>query len=152
MSNPVTPWTAVYQASLSFTISWLLFKLMSFESVMPSNHLILCWSLFLLSSIFPSIRVFFLSWLFTSHGQSIGVSASVLPMNIHGWFPLELAGWISLPYKGLSRSSPVPQFESINSLALSILYGPILPSTYNYWKNHGFDYIDLCWQSDIFAF
>ena len=54
----VTPWTAAHQASLSFTISWSLFKLMSIESVMPSNHLILCYLLLLLPSIFPNIRVF----------------------------------------------------------------------------------------------
>ena len=54
----VTPWTAAYPASLSFTISWSLFKLRSIELVMPSNHLILCWPLLLLLSIFPSIRVF----------------------------------------------------------------------------------------------
>ena len=58
MSDPVTPWTAARQASLSFTISQSLFKLMSFESVMPSNHLILCRLLLLLPLIFPSIRVF----------------------------------------------------------------------------------------------
>ena len=54
----VTPWTAARQASLSFSISQSLLKLMSIESVMPSNHLILCRSLLLLPSIFPSIRVF----------------------------------------------------------------------------------------------
>ena len=54
----VTPWTTAHQASLSFTISWSLFKLMSIELVMPSNHLILCCPLFLLPSIFPTIRVF----------------------------------------------------------------------------------------------
>ena len=54
----VTPWTAGHQASLSITNSWSLLKLMSIESVMPSNHLILCCPLFLLPSIFPSIRVF----------------------------------------------------------------------------------------------
>ena len=53
-----TPWTAAHQASLSITNSWSLFKLMSIESVMPSNHLILCCPLLLLLSIFPSIRVF----------------------------------------------------------------------------------------------
>ena len=53
-----TPWTAAYQVSLSFTISWSLLKLMSFELMMPSNHLILCHPLLLLPSIFPSIRVF----------------------------------------------------------------------------------------------
>ena len=54
----VTPWTAARQASLSFTISWSLLKLMSIESVMPSNHLILCHPLLLLLSIFPSVRIF----------------------------------------------------------------------------------------------
>ena len=54
----VTPWTAARQASLSFAISWSLLQFMSIESVMPSNHLILCHPLFLLSSVFPSIRVF----------------------------------------------------------------------------------------------
>src|SRR5574341_183017 len=75
-------WTAACQASLSITNSWSLLKLMLIESVMPSNHLILCHPL-LLPSIFPSIRVFSMSQLSASGGQSIGVSASasVLPMN-----------------------------------------------------------------------
>ena len=79
----VTPWTTAHQASLSITNSRSLPKLMSIESVMLSNHLILCCPLLLLPSIFPSIRVFKMSQLFTSGGQSIGVSAStsVLPMN-----------------------------------------------------------------------
>ena len=58
----VTPWTAAHQASLSFTISWSLLRFMSIESVMPSNHLILCYFLLLLPSIFPSIRVFSNDW------------------------------------------------------------------------------------------
>ena len=79
-----TPWTAARQASLSITSFQSLPKLMSIESVMPSNHFILCRPLLLLPSIFPSIRVFFKSQIFSSGGQSIGVSAStsVLPMNI----------------------------------------------------------------------
>ena len=87
------------------TISWSSLKLMSFELVMPSNHAILCCPLLLLSSIFPSIRVFSVSLLFASGSQSIGASASaaVLPMNIQGWFPLGLTGLISLLYKELSR-------------------------------------------------
>ena len=78
-----TPWTAAHPASQSITSSWSLLKLMSIESVMPSNHLILCHSLLLPPSIFPSIRVFSNE----SGGQSIGVSAStsVLPMNIQDW-------------------------------------------------------------------
>ena len=99
-------WTAACQAFLSFTFSLHLLKLMSIESVMPSNHLILCHSLLLLPSIFASIRVFF-QWVssFTSSGQSIGASTSapVLPMNIHGWLPLGLTGLISLQSKELSR-------------------------------------------------
>ena len=104
----VTAWTAACQASLSFTTSWNLLKLMSIESVMPSNHLILCHSLLLLPSIFPNIRVFFFSpkiQLFALGGQSIraSASASVLPMNVQVWFPLGWTGWISLQSKGLSR-------------------------------------------------
>ena len=101
-----TPWIAAHQASLSITNSWSLLKLMSIESMMPSNHLILCRPLLLLPSIFTSIRVFQMNQLFTSGGQSIGVSASasVLPVNIQGWFPLGWTGWISLRSKGLSRA------------------------------------------------
>ena len=98
-----TPWTAAHQASLSITNPQSLLKLMSIESVMPSNHLILCLPLFLLPSIFPSIRVFTNESFFASGGPSIGASASVLPMNIQDWFPLRWTGWISLQSKGLSR-------------------------------------------------
>ena len=83
--------------------SWL--TLMSIETVVPSNHLILCGPLLLLPSIFTSIRVFSMSRFFTSGGQSIGASASasVLPMNIQDWFPFGLTGLISLQSQGLSR-------------------------------------------------
>ena len=97
-----TPWTAAWQVSLSFTISWSLLKLMSVESMMPSNYLIFCCPL-LLSSMFPASRSFQMSELFTSGGQSIGASGSVLPMNIQGWFPLGLTGVISLLSKRLFR-------------------------------------------------
>ena len=93
------PWTAARQGSLSITISWSLLRLMSIESVMPSNHLILCRLLLLLPSIFPSIKGSFpMSQLFISGGQSIGdpALASVLPMNIHGWLPPGLTSLISL--------------------------------------------------------
>ena len=98
----VTPWTAAHQASLSITNSQSLLKLMSIDSVMPSNHLILCRPLLLPPSIFPSIRIF-PNEFFASGGQNIGASASVLPMNIQGSFPLGLTNWISLQSKGLSR-------------------------------------------------
>ena len=99
----VTPWTAACWASLFFTNSWSLLKLMSIDLVMPSNHLILRHHLLLLPSIFPSIRVFSKESALTSGGQSIGASASALPMNIQDWFPLGSTGCNSLQSKGLSR-------------------------------------------------
>ena len=98
-----TLWTAARQASLSFTISWNMLKLMSFESVMPSNHLIHYHPLFFLTSIFPSISIFPVSQLFASGGQIIGGSAteSVLPKYIQGWFPWGLTSCISWLSKGL---------------------------------------------------
>ena len=99
----VTPWTAAHQASLSFTVSCSLLKFMFIESVMLSNHLILCCPLVLLLSIFPSSGSFLASLLFTSGGQSIEASASVLSMNIQDWVPVRLIGLISLQSKGLSR-------------------------------------------------
>ena len=86
----VTPWTAAHQASPSITNSPSLLKLMSIESVMPSNHLILCRPLLLRLQSFPASGSFQMSQFLASSGQSIGVSAStsVFPMNIQDWFPL----------------------------------------------------------------
>ena len=107
---------------------------MSIELMVLSNHLILCllqndpFSFCLQSSI--ASGSFPMCWLFSSGGQSIGASASalVLTMNIQCRFPLGLTGLISLLSEGLSKSSPAPQFKSINSLALSLLFGPALTS------------------------
>ena len=90
---------------LSITNSQSLLKLMSIESVMPSNHLILCYPLLLPHSSFPASGSFPVSQFFTSGGQSIGVSASasVPSVNIQDLFPLGLTDWISLQSKGLSR-------------------------------------------------
>ena len=100
-----TPSTAEHQACLSITNSQGLLKLMSIDSVMPSNHLILCCSLLLLPSIFPSIRVFSNESVLHIRWPKFwnSASASVLPMNIQEWFPLGWTGWISLQSKGLSR-------------------------------------------------
>ena len=111
-----------------------LLKLMSIESVMPSNHLILCWPLLLLPSVVPSIRVFSNEQSLPRGGWSIGALASVLPMNIQGWFPLGLTGLISLLSKDSQESSPAPQFKSINSLVFSLLYDPTLTSIHYYRK------------------
>ena len=89
-----TPWTAACQASLSFTIFLSLLKLMSTESAMPSNHLILCRSLLLLPSVFPRIRVFSSETASGSQGIRASASASVLPLDSQGRFPLGLTGLI----------------------------------------------------------
>ena len=99
-----TPWTAALQVPLSVTNSQSLLKLMSIKSVMPSNHLILCRPLLLLSQSFPASGSFPMSQFFAWGGQSFGVSASVLPMNIQDWFPLGWTGLI-LQSRGLSRVS-----------------------------------------------
>ena len=101
----VTPWTAACQASLSFTISQSLLKLMSIESVIPYNNIILCHPLCSCPESYIASGSFPVSWLFTSGGQSIGVSvsASVLLVNIQGWFPLGLTGLISPQSKEHSR-------------------------------------------------
>ena len=110
---------------------------MSIESMMLSNHLILYGPLLLLPSIFPSIRVFSNEVVVCISGQNIGVSASasVLPMNIQDWFPLELTGWISLQSKGLSRVFSNTTFKSISSLALSFLHST---SVVTFWKHFFF--------------
>ena len=101
---------------------------------------------------FPAFGSFPMSWFFISGGQSIRVSASasILPMNIQGWFPLEWTGLISLLTKRLSQLTS--QFKSVNSSSLSLLCGPILTSVHDHWKSHNFDYTDPCWQSEISAF
>ena len=100
----VTPWTAALQASLSFAIFWSLLKLMSIESVMSSISSSVV-PFFFCPQAFPASVSFPVSWLFISSGQSIGTSASasVLSMNIQGWFPLGLTSLISLLSKGLWR-------------------------------------------------
>ena len=109
----VTPGTAACQACLSFTVSRSVLKLMSIESVMPSNHFIPCRPLFLLPSIFPIIRVFSNVSVVCIRWQSIGASASasVFPMTIQDWFSLGCTGWISLQSKRLSWDFPNTTFQ-----------------------------------------
>ena len=98
--------------------------------MMLSNHLIFCHHL----HSFSASRSFPMIWLFTSGGQSIRNSAlaSVLPMNIQGWFPLGLTGLNSLQPRDSKESSSAPQFGSINSSVLSLLYDPTLTSAHDY--------------------
>ena len=132
-------------------------KFMFIESVMLIISSSVTFSFRLQS--FPESGSFPMSQLFTSGGQSTGASgsASVLPMNIHGWFPsMNIHGWfpsaatglIFLLSKGLFT---VPQFESINSSAFSLLHGPTLTSIHDYWRNHKLDNKHLCWQNNVSA-
>ena len=101
---------------------------------------------------FPASGSFPMSQLFASGAQSIGALALVLSMNIQDWFPLGLTGLIFLPSKGFSRFFSSTTIWKHKFFRLSLLYSPILTSIHDYWKNHSFDYMDLCWQSNISAF
>ena len=127
----MTPWTTAHQDLLSSTISWSLLKFMSIESVMLSNHLILCHSLLLLPSIFPNISDFPMSQLFASSGQRIGVSASasILPVGLKTDFLYD--GLVRSPCspRDSQESFPItPQFKCISSSVFSFLYSPTLTS------------------------
>ena len=102
----------------------------------------------------PASGSFPTSQLFTSGDWSIRASASVLPTNIQGWFPLGLTGLTPLQSKGLPRVSLflASQFKSFNSSVLGFLYGPTLTSIHDYWKNHSFDCRDLSRPRDVSAF
>ena len=103
---------------------------------MPFSHPILCLPLLLPPSIFPSIRVFPMSQFFTSGGQSTGVlsSAPVLPRNIQYWFISDRLVVSLCSPRDSQESPPTSQFKSINSSALSFLYGPTLTSIHDSWK------------------
>ena len=145
MSDSVTPWTAACQASLSYTNAQSWFKLMSIESVMPSNHLILCCPLLLPPSIFPSIRVFSKeSALCIGWPKDWSFSFSISPSKKYSGLISFRMDWLDLcSPKNSQESSPTSLFKSINSLALSLLYSPTLRSIHDYWKIHSFDCMDL---------
>ena len=129
-------WTAAHQVSLSFTISQSLLKFMSFESVMLSNHLILCCPLLLLPSFLQASGSFPMSQLFISGRQSSG---ALLQHQSFQWilrvdFLSDWLGWVPCSPRDSWESSPAPQFNSINSLLPSLLYGPTLTSIHDYWE------------------
>ena len=147
-----TPWAAIHQSPLSFTNSpgfcvnlcplswWCYLNISSLSLASPpalhlSQHQGLFW------------------WVCSLHqvAKFRSFSFIYLPMNIQGWFPFGLTGLFSLLPKGVSRvfSSST---KSINSSMLNLLYGLTLTSIHYYWKNHSFDYIDHCQQSDVSAF
>ena len=145
VSDSATPWTTAHQASPSFTVSWSLLKLMFFESMMPSNHLILCRLLLLLPSIFPSVRVFSNElvlcirwpkyWRFSFSVSPSSEYSGLISFGID-WFDL-------LAVQGTLKS--LLQHHSSDRIASSVLrllYGPILTSIQDYWKNCSFGYTD----------
>ena len=137
-----TPWTAAHQASLSITsfLSWP--KPMSIESVMPSNHLILCCPLLLLPSILPSIRVFSNESDFRIRRLKYqSFTLNISPSNEHQGLISFRMDWLDLPaVQGtLKDSSPTTQFKSINSSVLSFLHSPNFTSIPDHWKNHSLD-------------
>ena len=149
-----TPWTTACQASLSITNSQSLLKLTSIESVMPSNHFILCCPLLLLPSIFPSIRVFSnesahpIRW-----PKFWSFSFNISPSNEYPGLISSRMDWLDLLAVQYSQeSSPTLQFKSINSSVFSFLYSPTLTSIHDHWKNHSLDEMDYCWQSNVSAF
>ena len=149
-----SPWTAACQTSLSFIISWSLHKLVSIELVMPSNHLILCHPLFFLPLILPSLRVFSNELVFHIRWPKYwSFSFSISPSNEYsGLISFRIDSFNLLAVQGPLKSFPAPQFESIGSSILILLYGPTLTSIRDYWKSHSFDCPDFCWKIDIFAF
>ena len=148
-----TPWSAACQASLTITNSWSLLKLMSIESLIPSNHFILCCPLLLLPSIFPSIRVFSnesvlrIRWPKYWH-----FSFSINPSN-------ECSGLISFKIDWFDLLAVQRTLKSLlwhhNTKASVLQHSAFsmvqLTSVHDYWINHSFDYMDLCQQSDVSA-
>ena len=137
----MNPWTAAHQASLSITNSRNLLRIMSIESVMPSNHLILCHPLLLPPSIFPSIRIFYNeSVLWVRLPKYWSFSFSISPSNEYLGLISFRMDWLDLlavqgTLKCLFHHSSKASFF----LALSFLYSPTLTSIHDYWKNHSFD-------------
>ena len=141
--------------SLSFTISGSLLKLMSIELVLPSNYLIHCHPLLLLPSIIPGIRVFSSELALCIRWPKYwSFSFSFSPSNEYSGLISFRMDWFDLlAVQGtLNEYSPPPQFQSINYLVFSLLYGSILTPIYDYQKNHRFDQMDLCRQIDVSAF
>ena len=150
-----TPWTAVHQASLSITNSWSLLKLMSIESVMPSSHLIHCHPLLLPPSIFPTIRIFSnKSVLRIRWPEDWSFTFSISPSNEYLGLISFRIDWFDLLAVEGTLKSLLQHYNSkaSNSSVLSLLYGSTLTSIFDYWKNHTFEYTDLCQQSDVSAF
>ena len=154
MSDSLQPQGLQHARLLCPPVHRSLLKFMFIELVMLSDHLILYRLLFLLPSILPIIRVF-------SNELALCIRVikywsfifSISPSNEYSGLIFFRMDWFDLPAaRNSQESSPAPQFESINSLVLNLLYAPTFTSIHEYWKDHSFDSLDLCQQSDVSAF
>ena len=149
----MTPWTAVRQASLSITNSWSLLKLRSFESMMPSNHLILCHPLLFLPSVFPSIRVF-------SNNSALGISwpkywsfsFNISPSNEYSELISLRIDWVDLLVVQGTLKSLLQHHHLKASIIRHSAFFMVQRSHSYYWKNHSLDWTELCRKSDVSAF
>ena len=142
MFNSFSPWTAMQQATLSFTISLNLLNFMYIESVMPSNYLIFYYPLLLLPLIFLSIRVFSnTSVLCIRWSKYWNFSFSISSSTEYSGLISFSIDWFNLLIVQRTLKSLLQKFKNINSLMLSLLYGPLLISVHHYWKNHTSDYM-----------
>ena len=141
----VNPWTAAHQASLSIPTPWVYSNSYVHwvgDAIQPSHPL--------LSSSPPTFNLSqhpgLFKWVSSLHQVAkvleLQLQHQFLPMNIQDWFPLGRTDLIFVLSKG---SSPTPQFKSINSSEFRFLYGPTLTAIHDYWKNHSFDQVELCW-------
>ena len=147
-------WTTACQAPLSSTVSWSLLKFMSIELVMLSSHFILCHPLLFWPLIFPSIRIFsnesslHIRWpKYWSFSFSISPSSEYSRLILLG-----LTGLSSLQPKGLSRAFSSTTIQRHQFFSIQPYLWSNSPTTHYNWKNHSFDYTDLCQQSDVSAF
>ena len=149
-----TPWTAAQQAPLSSTISLSLLKFMSIESIMLFNHLTSATPFSFCLQSFPTSGSFPMSRLLAAGGQlwELQLQHQSFQWIFRDDFLWDWLVWSPCSPRDSQEYSPAPQFHGINTLVLSLLYGPALTSIHDQWKNHSFDYTDLCQKSDIFAF
>ena len=140
---------------LSITNSRSLLKLMTIESMMPSNHLILCRPLLLPPSTFPSIRVFSNeSVLCIMWPKYWSFSFSISPSDEYSGLISFKIDWLDLlAVQGTPKSLLQHHSSKASILQCSVFfYSPTLTSIQDYWKNHSFDKMDLCWQNTVSAF
>ena len=149
----VTLWTAAHQASLCFSISQSLFKLMPIESMIPYKHLILCHLLFL-PSIFPGIRIFSNeSALHIMWPEYWSFSFNISPSKeFSGLISFRMDGFDLLVVQGTLKNLPQHYSLKASNLGHSDFFMVQLTSVHDCWKSHSFDYTDICQQSDASAF